>query len=110
MTIKEQSKEYYGLHQSHRWMQQHSPLNISGRSTELSGMYGTLADLTRRAFPVNDVPKEVEDALDQLGHVLVVGEELIAEYIGLMNQAVAAQNPVEPRRYFGENALPTQTP
>lgn len=110
MTIKERSKEYYELHESHRWLKQHTPLNISGHSTELLGVYNVLADLTRRAFSVNDVPSDIECALDQLGHVLSVGEGLIDEYIGLMNRAVVAQNPVEPRRYFSSNALPTQTP
>lgn len=110
MTIKDRSKEYYALHDSHKWLKQHSPLNISGRSTELSGVYGALADLTRRAFPINDVPVEIEDMLDQLGHVLGVGEGLIDQYIGLVNRAVVEQNPIEPRRYFSGNDLPTETP
>ena len=82
---KEAEMNYYGLSKDEQWMGSDSPYDIGGRDTDVSQIAYSLEHRVRELYPINQVPKELEERLNNLKEVCVACESEINKIIELIS-------------------------
>ena len=81
--------DYYELDKEKRWLESDSPGEIGGRDTDVSQIAFSLSHRVREMYPINKVPNELVDKLNELEDVCSNCEKVIADTINLISDEVA---------------------